>query len=84
MILNKAVTKEFGIKPDSKLHGVIKGMGLAPMAVLPDIQRRGIGAQLVNAGIKDTSMPIYYVSFVLMLKRLWIPGSSPRMTILNA
>jgi putative acetyltransferase len=30
---------------------VIEGIGLAPMAVLPEFQRQGIGSQLVNAGI---------------------------------
>ena len=34
-------------------QGVIKGMGLAPMAVLPELQRRGIGTQLVNTGIEE-------------------------------
>jgi len=34
-------------------HGIIKGMGLAPMAVLPDMQRRGIGTQLINTGIEE-------------------------------
>jgi putative acetyltransferase len=29
----------------------IVGMGLAPMAVLPDRQRRGIGSQLVSRGV---------------------------------
>ena len=29
----------------------IRGMGLAPMAVLPDYQRQGIGAELIRAGI---------------------------------
>ncbi len=32
-------------------HGAIQGMGLAPMAVLPDRQRQGIGSMLVQAGI---------------------------------
>ena len=32
-------------------HGVIQGMGLAPMAVLPERQRQGIGSMLVQAGI---------------------------------
>jgi len=34
-------------------HGVIKGMGLAPIAVLPDIQRQGIGTLLINKGIEE-------------------------------
>ena len=33
-------------------HGVVEGMGLAPMAVLPEMQRQGIGTQLVKKGIK--------------------------------
>lgn len=35
--------------------GGIMGMGLAPMAVLPDLQRRGIGTQLVKRGIDELS-----------------------------
>jgi putative acetyltransferase len=31
---------------------VIRGMGLAPMAVRPDKQRQGIGSQLVKAGLE--------------------------------
>jgi len=34
-------------------HGIIKGMGLAPMAVLPDMQRMGIGTQLINTGVEE-------------------------------
>jgi putative acetyltransferase len=30
----------------------IKGMGLAPMAVLPEYQRKGIGSKLVEKGIE--------------------------------
>lgn len=30
---------------------VIEGMGLAPIAVLPEFQNQGIGTQLVNKGI---------------------------------
>lgn len=31
---------------------LIKGMGLAPMSVLPDYQNQGIGSQLVKEGLK--------------------------------
>jgi len=32
--------------------GETQGMGLAPMAVMPELQRQGIGSQLVEAGLK--------------------------------
>lgn len=38
------------VEIESPLGG-FKGMGLAPMAVLPDMQRRGFGTALVRAGI---------------------------------
>ena len=34
-------------------QGIMRGMGLAPMAVLPKIQRKGIGTQLVRSGIEN-------------------------------
>jgi putative acetyltransferase len=34
-------------------HADLKIMGLAPMAVLPDQQRKGIGTKLVLAGLKE-------------------------------
>ena len=34
-------------------HGVITGMGPAPMAVLPAMQRRGIGTQLIHTGTEE-------------------------------
>jgi putative acetyltransferase len=40
--------------------GVVRGMGLAPMAVLPDLQRQGIGTRLVEEGLQilgDTGCP---------------------------
>ncbi len=32
--------------------GVIEGMGLAPMAVLPELQNKGIGSKLVKEGLR--------------------------------
>ncbi|UCG53754.1 MAG: N-acetyltransferase [Candidatus Latescibacterota bacterium] len=32
--------------------GVVEGMGLAPMAVLPEYQRQGVGSALVEFGLK--------------------------------
>jgi len=43
---------------------VVQGMGLAPMAVVPDEQRRGIGSKLVRAGLdvlKESSCPFVIV-----------------------
>jgi len=31
--------------------GTVRGMGLAPMAVLPEYQRQGVGAELIRTGI---------------------------------
>jgi putative acetyltransferase len=36
----------------SSEQGVTQGMGLAPMAVLPERQRQGVGSVLVEAGIE--------------------------------
>ncbi len=33
-------------------HRILKGVGLAPMAVLPEFQRQGIGSKLIKAGIE--------------------------------
>ncbi len=46
-------------------HGVIKGMGLAPMAVLPNVQRQGIGTQLLERGIEELRKLRY--AFILVL-----------------
>jgi putative acetyltransferase len=35
-----------------RAEGMLVGYGLAPMAVLPEFQRRGIGSALVHAGIE--------------------------------
>ncbi|MCW9024083.1 MAG: N-acetyltransferase [Gammaproteobacteria bacterium] len=49
------------IEPESK----IKLIGLAPMAVLPDRQRQGIGTQLVNEGLKVCTQAGYEAVVVL-------------------
>lgn len=41
------------------------GMGLAPLAVLPEYQRRGIGTQLVQAGLPEVKNAGY--PFVIVL-----------------
>jgi putative acetyltransferase len=33
--------------------GSVEGAGLAPVAVVPEFQKQGIGAALINAGIKE-------------------------------
>ena len=45
-------------------EGVIEGMGLAPMAVLPELQNQGIGSKLLKEGlriIRNTSCPFVIV-----------------------
>lgn len=45
-------------------RGTVQGMGLAPMAVLPERQRQGIGTLLVRAGIqilRERSCPFIIV-----------------------
>ncbi len=44
--------------------GVIEGMGLAPMAVLPELQNHGIGSKLVKEGLRiinNTTCPYVIV-----------------------
>jgi putative acetyltransferase len=43
----------------------IEALGLAPMAVLPDYQRRGIGSQLVEAGLTACYNTPYGIVVVL-------------------
>ncbi len=45
-------------------HGIAWGMGLGPMAVLPDYQRRGIGSRLVKDSVtrlRDAKCPFLVV-----------------------
>ena len=45
-------------------EGVIEGMGLAPMAVIPELQNQGIGSKLVKEGLRiinNTTCPYVIV-----------------------
>lgn len=60
-------------------EGEIRGMGLAPMAVLPEYQCQGIGSMLVQAGLAEmrrTRQP-----FVVVLGH---PGYYPRFGFTRA
>ena len=46
-------------------HGSLQGMGLGPMAVVPERQRQGIGSQLVEAGLRE--MRARQCPFVIVL-----------------
>jgi putative acetyltransferase len=58
---------------------VIKGMGLAPMAVRPDRQNQGIGSDLVKAGLKLIEEKRY--PFVIVLGH---PGFYPKFGFVPA
>ena len=47
------------------LDGVTKIMGLAPMAVLPNLQRKGVGSKLINKGMKACEKAGYEAVVVL-------------------
>jgi putative acetyltransferase len=63
----------------STAGGVVQGMGLAPMAVLPERQRQGIGSLLVQAGIE--AMRKRGCPFVIVLGH---PGYYPRFGFVPA
>src|SRR5262245_14853928 len=46
--------------------GTIEALGLAPMAVLPAYQRRGIGSQLVEAGLTACHQTLYGIVVVVL------------------
>jgi putative acetyltransferase len=54
-------------------HAELKIMGLGPMAVVPDHQRKGIGSALVNAGLEKCKELGYGAAIVL-----GHPGYYPR------
>jgi len=43
----------------------IKGLGLAPMAVLPEYQKRGIGSRLIIQGLEESRKKCYGIVVVL-------------------
>ena len=45
--------------------GIVAGMGLGPMGVLPEFQRQGIGSRLIRAGLNLIKRAKY--SFVIVL-----------------
>jgi putative acetyltransferase len=70
-VLDEAVVGHILYSP--AFIGGVEGARLAPMAVLPDHQRRGIGSQLVEAGnarLRDRGCP-----FIIVLGH---PGFYPR------
>jgi putative acetyltransferase len=44
---------------------VVAALGLAPMAVLPDYQKRGVGSELVREGLKECQRIGYKIVVVL-------------------
>jgi putative acetyltransferase len=59
--------------------GSIHGTGLAPISVLPELQRKGVGSALVRAGIEE--MRLAAQPFVIVLGH---PGYYPRFGFVPA
>ena len=57
--------------PTGIITGVIKGMGLAPMAVLPEFQNKGIGSMLVTEGLEKIKYAKYPFVIVLGHKKYY-------------
>ncbi len=47
-------------------HGIVPAVGLAPMAVVPERQRRGIGSRLVKTGLEECRKAGYTYVVVLV------------------
>jgi putative acetyltransferase len=78
---NGAVVGHIAFSPVT-LAGTIDGLGLAPVAVLPAFQRRGIAARLIRAGLDVCARqrhgfvvvlgdPRYYARFGFTPARTW-------------
>lgn len=81
-VLNNEVVGHIAFSPVTMEPGSssLKAMTLAPVAVLPEYQRKGIGSQLVRAGLKEcrrggqdlvflVGHPDYYPRFGFVLAR---------------
>ena len=62
----------------------IKGMGLAPMAVMPERQRQGIGSQLVKAGLDQIERAGYpFVIVWVILNTISVLDLSPLLATVS-
>jgi putative acetyltransferase len=61
-VVGHILFSQITIKPNPKNT---RGLGLAPLAVLPEYQRRGIGSSLVTNGLKECQEKRYDVVVVL-------------------
>jgi putative acetyltransferase len=94
-VVGHALFAELPIEPDG--GGVLHGVALAPLAVLPARQRRGIGSALVRRGLAlcrergralavVVGDPAYYGRFGFsaeLARRLRAPWAGPFMTALE-
>ena len=54
------------VEPDDKSEDAMPpAMGLAPMAVVPELQRSGVGSRLVRAGLEECKRAGFAAVFVL-------------------
>jgi putative acetyltransferase len=61
-VIGHILFSQIAIKPNLKN---MRGLGLAPLAVLPEYQRRGIGSSLVTEGLEECRKKGYDVVVVL-------------------
>jgi putative acetyltransferase len=87
----------FSALPIATPLGTVEAMALAPMAVIPDLQRRGIGSALVREGLRTCAgrgqrvvvvlgHPAFYTRFGFtpeLARRLKAPFSGPAFMALE-